>query len=217
MMKTPTTKKLANKIQVAAVDYKPIGTDEVFYKIPKYSDLYISQYGQIIQVYKDNKAIIRKTFYIAETGYTTITLTNTWGKRKNWGLHNLVAKVWLDKPPFEIEGEPLDAHHKIKVKNNLKMQSIDINFASNLEYVYRRYHKLIDATRSMKVSTYSGGWKSVKTVEDIAKYYNIDLQSLYERLIDKPSYRVDNLEYYEIDERRTIEIRKYRSKKRQKK
>lgn len=216
-MKTPTTKKLAKKIQCAAVDYKPIGTDEVFYQIPKYPDIFISQYAQIIQVYKDNRAIIRKTFYIASTGYTSITLTNAWGKRKNWGLHNLVAKAWLEKPSFQIEGEPLDAHHKIKVKNNLKMQSIDINFASNLEYVYRRYHKLIDATRSIKVSTYNGSWKSVKSVEDIAKYYNIELQSLYERLIDKPSYKVDNLEYYEIDERRTIEIRKYKSKKRQKK
>jgi hypothetical protein len=194
----------------------PIADDENFYQIPKYPDLFISQYAQIIQTFKSGKSIIRKTNYQVNTGYTTIVLTNKWGKRKCFGLHDLVAQVWCEKPTFAGENEPLQAHHKIKVKKNLKAQPISINFAENIEWVYAKYHKIVDFIRNIKVATYSGNWKSVKIIEDIAKHYKVALLDIYELLLQKPSYKVDTVEYYEaeIDKKVVaIEIRKFVTKK----
>lgn len=220
MLKKPATKKLSEKNVMAAVDknsmpLKKLFEDEVFYQIPKYPNLFISQYARIIQTYKKTAPRLLTPFYDIGTGYTNIVLTNAYGKRKCWGLHILVAMVWCEPPSFEIDSE-LEVHHKIKVKSNLKMQPIDINFADNLMYVYRKYHKLIDSTRSIKVSTYSRTWKSVKRIEDIAKYYNLKVQDVYEFLIKKPSFKVGALEYYEGKigtQEIGVELRKYATKK----
>lgn len=211
MMKTPTTKKLPKKTQYTTDGYMPIAENEAFYQCPKYPDIFISQYAQVIQVFKNKKAIVRKTFYITDSGYTTITLTNSWGKRKNWGIHHLVGMVWLEKMSFLPEDEPQDVHHIYKVLG-MKASSIDVNFACNLMYVYRKYHKILDTTRSLKVSVYGGGWKSMKSIEEVSKHLNKPLKDIYELLLGKYTYMAEGLEYYEIDKFTTIEVRKYKSK-----
>jgi len=221
MMKTPTTKKLSQKIQSSTTGYIAIDSDEQFFQIPKYPDLFISQYAQIIQTFKNGKSIVRKSSYEIRTGYTTIVLTNKWKKRKCFGIHDLVGQVWLEKPTFAGTDEPMQVHHKIKVKKNLKFQSININFAEHLEYVYFKYHKIADTVRSIKVSTPKGNWRSVKTVEQAAQYYRVPIITIYELLQDKPSYKADKLEYYEMTIHRKdgtaldmgIEVRKYSQKK----
>lgn len=219
MMKKPTTKKLMKTQQYATIGYMPIADDEVFYKCVGYSDIYVSQYAQFIQVMPNGETLIRNTFFDTKTGYTNIVLTRKRGKksvRKCWGIHTLVGEVWLEKPTFAGTDEKLQVHHKIKIKRNLKMQPIDINFAENLEYVYWKYHKIVDITRSIKVATYGGNWKSVKTIEDIAKHYKVPLLDIYELLLGKPSIKDNLLEYYEakIDKKVVaIEIRKFVTKK----
>jgi hypothetical protein len=219
MMRTPTTRKLSKTQQYSTLGYIPIADDEVFYKCVGYNDIYVSQYAQFIQVISSGETIIRNTFYDTKTGYTNIVLTKKRGKktiRKCWGIHTLVGEVWLEKPTFAGTSEKLQVHHKIKIKRNLKMQPIDINFAENLQYVYLKYHKLIDSIRNIKVSTYSGNWKSVKSIEDIAEYYSVPLIDIYELLQGKPSYVVKKVEYYEstIAKKKVgIEIRKFVTKK----
>jgi hypothetical protein len=219
MIKKPTTKKLTKTQQYATIGYMQIADDEAFYKCVGYKDIYVSQYGQFIQVIPNGETLIRNTFFDTKTGYTNIVLIRKRGKkseRKCWGVHTLVAEVWCEKPTFAGDSEPLQVHHRIKVKKNLKAQPISINFAENLEWVYARYHKIVDITRNIKVATYSGNWKSVKTIEDIAKHYKVSLLDIYELLLQKPSYKVDAVEYYEaeIDKKIVaIEIRKFVTKK----
>lgn len=221
MLKTPTTKRLSKKKQYRTKGYMPIADDEEFYKcVGGYKDIYVSQYAQFIQLLPNGETIIRNTYYDAKTGYTNIVLTKKRGKktvRKCYGIHTLVAEVWVEKPTFLGENEQLQVHHKIKIKKNLKAQHINVNFAENLQWVFWKYHKLIDSIRNIKISTYNGSWKSVRTIEDIAKYYRLQLLDIYELLLGKPTYKPDKLlEYYEatIDGKIIgIEIRKYVTKK----
>lgn len=220
MLKKPVTKKLSEKNVLATVDknsipLKKLFDDEVFYQIPKYPNLFISQYARIIQTYKRAAPRLLSPHYEVETGYTKIVLTNAYGKRKCWCLHILVAMVWCEHPSFKIADE-LEVHHKIKVKSNLIMQPMEVNFAENLMYVYRKYHKLIDSIRGIKVATYSKNWKTVKSIEDIAKYYNVEEKDVYEFLIKKPNNKVNSYDYYDgkIGKQEVgIELRRYASKK----
>jgi len=218
-LKKPTTKKLSRWQQENTIGYIQISNDEAFYKCVGYTDIYVSQYAQFIQLLPDGESIIRTPFYDLSTGYTNIVLIKRKGKkvkRTCKGIHDLVAQVWCEKPTFAGTDEPMQSHHKIKVKKNLKQQPISINFAENLEWVYRKYHKLKDIIRSIKVSTYSGNWKAVNDIEDIAKYYKVQLIDIYELLLQKPTYEADKLEYYEatIDNKIiAIEIRKFVTKK----
>lgn len=103
MIKIPTTRKLSNKKLSAAIDREgnpvlKIFPDEEFYQIPRYPDIYISQYARIIHTYKDSASRLMYPYYDANTGYTTITLMNKQKKRVCYGLHQLVALVWLEKP-----------------------------------------------------------------------------------------------------------------------
>jgi hypothetical protein len=218
-MKTPTTRRLSRWQQSNTIGYIPIADDEKFYQIPCYSDIYVSQFAQFIQVLPNGDSMMRNAFFDIKTGYTNIVLSKRRGRKVNRtcrGVHDLVASVWLEKPTFAGTDERLQVHHLMKVKRNMKMQPIDINFAENLEYVYWKYHKLVDITRSIKVATYGGNWKSVKTIEDISKHYRVPLLEIYELLLQKPSNKVDTVEYYEteIDKKVVaIEIRKFVTKK----
>lgn len=218
-LRKPTTKKLSRWQQENTIGYIQISDDEAFYKCVGYPDIYVSQYAQFIQLLPDGESIIRNTFFDVKTGYTNIVLIKRKGKkviRTCKGVHDLIGQVWLQKPTFADENEPMQVHHIYKVKKNLKQQPISINFAENIEWVYRKYHKLKDIIRSIKVSTYSGNWKSVGDIEDIAKHYKVQLIDIYELLLQKPTYEVDKLEYYEatIDNKAiAIEIRKFVTKK----
>lgn len=218
----PTTKKLSQKKMMAAVDchgnrFQKLFLDEAFHQIPRYPGIYISQYARLIQTRGLKQPRLLSPSYDVNTGYTTIVLTNKKGKRKCYGVHDLVARVWLKKPSFKLENEPLDVHHRIKVKQNLELQPINVNFAENLQYVYRKYHKTLDSIKKLRIKLITGAWRTVESIEEIAAYYGVTDYSIYELLNEKPVQMLDKKEYYIKDiptadgktQSVVIEVKKY--------
>lgn len=154
MLKTPTTRKLSEKKVLSAVDkdgnlFQKLFPDEKFYQYPNYPNVFVSQYGNVITTCGKTPRL-RQPYYNPETGYTNIVLTKR-GKRDLKYIHILVAEIWLQKPSFQLE-EPLEVHHKEKVRDNLQCQSIDVNFAENLVFVYKKYHSALEDIKTMIVS-----------------------------------------------------------------
>lgn len=118
------------------------------------------------------------------------------GKKKKFYIHRLVAEVWCQKPDFEIPNCPLQVHHKLKVLRN---STIDVNFAMNLEYLYRPHHKAIEHITSYQVQRPTGKWFYLPDVHAIAEYYNTSTYSIYQLLTHSPKEIKGNYEIYESD------------------
>ena len=134
MMKMPTTKKLPEKQVARTVTAKgkpfmKLFSDEKFYQYPRYTNVFVSQYGNVISTFG-------KTPHLLSLQHENNNYLSVWirkkGKKKKFYIHRLVAEVWCQKPDFEIPNCPLQVHHKLKVLRN---STIDVNFAINLEYL----------------------------------------------------------------------------------
>lgn len=226
-MITPVTKKLSRVKQFASRDkngvpYQPLFNDEVFYQVPRIKFLYVSQYARLIRTYKNAAPRLLSPAYNPESGYTTLVITipkrknGKESERKCFGIHDLTAQVWCEYPNFLPPDEPTEVHHIIKVKKNLQEQPIDLNFAENLKVVYEKYHSLHDDIRSIKVSAPNGNWKRLTAIEEISRYFKIPLLQVYEILNSDPAYKVNGLEYYNVNQNQSIEIRKFKLKKKKK-
>ena len=117
-------------------------------------------------------------------------------QKKKFYIHRLVAEVWCQKPDFEIPNCPLQVHHKLKVLRN---STIDVNFAMNLEYLYRPHHKAIEHIKSYQVQRPTGKWFYLPDVHAIAEYYNTSTYSIYQLLTHSPKEIKGNYEIYESD------------------
>lgn len=200
MMKKPTTRKLSEAKVLLAKDkdgnpFKKLFPDEKFYQYPNYPKIFVSQYANVIST-NQNRYIWRTPYYNAETGYSTLVLTKR-GKRECKGIHELVAEVWLEKPSFVLQDE-LEVHHQIKVKENLQCQPINLNFAENLCYVYRKYHHMLDQNNSMKYK-YKNKWHEAAEPIEIAQAYGVSEYSIYELLLHEPQDIKKKDKFYKQD------------------
>lgn len=134
MMKKPTTKKLPEKQVARTVTAKgkpfmKLFSDEKFYQYPRYTNVFVSQYGNVISTTGTVPHLL--TPQLESNNYLSVHLFKK-RKNKKFYVHRLVAEVWCQKPDFELPGCPLQVHHKLKVLRN---STIDVNFAINLEYL----------------------------------------------------------------------------------
>lgn len=188
MMKKPTTKKLPEYIVRQAKDsdnnlFRKLFPDEKFYQYPRYPNIFVSQYANVITTYHGNIRW-RIPYYNSETGYSSLVISKR-NRRTTKGIHELVAEVWLQEPTFAI-ASPLDVHHNIKVKGNLSAQPINLNFAENLQYVYRLYHPMLDSIKSMKYF-YKSRWRKATEVIEIASSLGVSEYSIYQLLTQSPT------------------------------
>lgn len=208
MLKKPTTRKLSEKKVLAAEDkdhnkFKKLFPDEQFYQFPGYPNVYCSQYANVITTY-GRKSYWRSLYYDPNTGYTSIVLCKH-GKRRMFYIHEIVAEIWLEKPSFELQ-DILNIHHKIKVKQYLQCQPININFAENLQYVYLKYHPMLDSIKSIKY-LFKSKWHKAVEPEEIAIAYNVSAYTIYELLYHEPQDIKSKYEYY-IKDNITIKVMK---------
>lgn len=188
MIKQPTTRKLAERKVLSAVDkdgnkFQKLFPDEKFYQFPGYPKVFVSQYANIITT---NYKIPRwcSPYYNSTIGYTTIILCKH-GIRKLFTLHEIVAEVWLQKPSFQIDNT-LQVHHKIKVRDNLSCQPINLNFAEQLQYTYLKYHPMLDSIETMEYF-YKKRWHKASEPEEIALAYGVSDYSIYKLLYKDPT------------------------------
>lgn len=200
MIKKPTTTKLLDSQLVKAVDYNgnpyiKLFPDEEFYEFPDYPNVYISQYANVLRVFK-NVIRQRKLEYDKETGYSRLTVEENY-ERKRFKVHRMVALVWCEKPNFEIPNLPedsrdnnLEVHHLIKVRDNLNEQPINLNWAENLVWVPHKYHVMIDQIKSFQVQRKHSKNPKAKvrkqSIQEIAKYYNVSEYDIYELVYNEP-------------------------------
>lgn len=198
MMKKPTTKKLPEKQVARTVTAKgkpfmKLFSDEKFYQYPRYTNVFVSQYGNVISTFG-------KTPHLLSLQHENNNYLSVWirkkGKKKKFYIHRLVAEVWCQKPDFEIPNCPLQVHHKLKVLRN---STIDVNFAMNLEYLYKPHHKAIEYIKSYQVQRPTGKWFYLPDVHAIAEYYNTSTYSIYQLLTHSPKEIKGNYEIYESD------------------
>lgn len=209
MLKQPTTKKLSEKKVSHAVDYnknpyEKMFDDEKFYQFPQYPNVFVSQYETIISLSGDTPHQ-KKPSKDKNSDYYFVMLYKN-GEGKKHYVHRMVAEVWCEKPTFEMPYK-LQVHHNKKV---IKYgQSIDVNFAENLQWVYAPYHAMLDSIKSMQVKTPTGNYKYLKEVREIADYYNVSEQFIFE-LLKKQPYETDGTtEIYKSDNIE-IKVRRYK-------
>ncbi len=211
MMKEPTTKKLSEKQVARTVTSKgkpfmKLFPDERFYQYPKYPKIFVSQYANIISTTGKTPHLLSP--YLESNYYLSVSLCKHGKKRKKY-VHRLVAEVWCKKPDFELPGCPLEVHHKLKVLRN---STVNVNFAMNLEYLYRPHHKAIDYIKSYQVQRPSGNWFYVSDVQAIADYYHTSDYSIYQLLRRSPKKIENNYEIYESNNIK-IKIKKDKNSK----
>lgn len=97
---------------------------------------------------------------------------------------------------YNVQNCPLQVHHKLKVLRN---STIDVNFAMNLEYLYRPHHKAIEHIKSYQVQRPTGKWFYLPDVHAIAEYYNTSTYSIYQLLTHSPKEIKGIYEIYESD------------------
>ena len=149
--------------------------------IIEYKGLYkISEYGDIIHLPRKvnstrsiNKFRITKEKKLKtqtnKYGYNYIILANSFGKRKHYFIHQLVAKTFLDNPNNYIS-----INHKDENKTN--------NHYSNLEWCSIKYNNLFN-NRQKKINTIlQNTVKSRKIVQQFDKLNNFiqEFQSINE-------------------------------------
>lgn len=206
MMKEPTTKKLSEKQVSRTVTAKnepfmKLFPDEKFYQYPQYTNIFVSQYGNIIST--KGKVPHLLSPHLESNNYLSVHLFKK-RKNKKFYVHRLVAEVWCQKPDFELPGCSLQVHHKKKVLRN---PTIDVNFARNLEYVYEPHHKAIEYIKSYQVQRSTGNWFYLPDVHAIADYYHTSNYSIYQLLTHSPKEIKGNYEIYESDNIK-IKVRK---------
>lgn len=211
MMKEPTTKKLSEKQVARTVTSKgkpfiKLFPDERFYQYPKYPKIFVSQYANIISTTGKTPHLLSP--YLESNYYLSVSLCKHGKKRKKY-VHRLVAAVWCKKPDFELPNYPLEVHHKLKVLRN---STVNVNFAMNLEYLYRPHHKAIDYIKSYQVQRPSGNWFYVSDVQAIADYYHTSDYSIYQLLRRSPKKIENNYEIYESNNIK-IKIKKDKNSK----
>lgn len=198
MMKKPTTKKLPEKqvertvtVTAKGKPFMKLFSDEKFYQYPRYTNVFVSQYGNVISTFG-------KTPHLLSLQHENNNYLSVWirkkGKKKKFYIHRLVAEVWCQKPDFEIPNCPLQVHHKLKVLRN---STIDVNFAINLEYLYKPHHKAIEYIKSYQVQRPTGKWFYLSDVHAIAEYYNTSTYSIYQLLTHSPKEIKGIYEIYE--------------------
>lgn len=207
-MKKPTTKKLSEKKVFLALDYngapyQKLFPDERFYQFPRYPNVFVSQYSTVISTAGKIPRQLKPSKDSNSNYYFLMLYKNR--KNKKHYLHRIVAEVWVEKPTFEMSSQ-LEVHHNKKVIKY--SESIEVNFAENLQYVYKIYHSLLDSIRSMKVKTPTGKYKYLKEVRQIADYYNVSEYSIYELLSKPPQSIEENTELY-VSDGIEIQVRKY--------
>ena len=198
MMKKPTTKKLTKKQVAATVTSKgepfmKLFPDEKFYQYPKYPNIFVSQYANVISTTGKTPHLLSP--HLEFNNYLSVHLFKK-GKSKKFYIHRLVAEVWCKKPDFVIPNCPLEVHHKLKVLQN---PTINVNFAQNLEYLYKPHHRAIEYIKSYQVQRPTGKWFYLSDVHAIAEYYNTSTYSIYQLLTRSPKEIKGNYEIYESD------------------
>lgn len=176
-------------------------SDEKFYQYPRYTNVFVSQYGNVISTTGTVPHLL--TPQLESNNYLSVSPCKK-GKKKKFYIHRLVAEVWCQKPDFEIPNCPLEVHHKLKVLRN---STIDVNFAMNLEYLYKPHHKAIEYIKSYQVQRPTGKWFYLSDVHAIAEYYNTSTYSIYQLLTRSPKEIKGNYEIYESDNIK-IKVRK---------
>lgn len=165
------------------------------------TNVFVSQYGNVISTTGTVPHLL--TPQLAPNNYLYVSPCKK-GKKKKFYIHRLVAEVWCQKPDFEIPNCPLQVHHKLKVLRN---STIDVNFAMNLEYLYRPHHKAIEHITSYQVQRPTGKWFYLSDVHAIAEYYNTSTYSIYQLLTHSPKEIKGNYEIYESNNIK-IKVRK---------
>lgn len=211
MMKEPTTKKLSEKQVARTVTSKgkpfmKLFPDEKFYQYPKYPKIFVSQYANIISTTRKTPHLLSPR---PESNYYLSVSLYKHGKKRKKYVHRLVAAVWCKKPDFELPNYPLEVHHKLKVLRN---STVNVNFAMNLEYLYRPHHKAIEDIKSYQVQRPSGNWFYVSNVQAIADYYHTSDYSIYQLLRRSPKKIENNYEIYESNNIK-IKIKKDKNSK----
>lgn len=100
MMKKPTTKKLPEKQVARTVTAKgkpfmKLFSDEKFYQYPRYTNVFVSQYGNVISTTGTVPHLL--TPQLAPNNYLYVSPCKK-GKKKKFYIHRLVAEVWCQKP-----------------------------------------------------------------------------------------------------------------------
>lgn len=175
--------------------------DEVFKKIPKYKNYYISNYGRLIRTYNNGKAILIKP-EIVTNGYLAYRIYN--GTRKYRGkavkdkqgnvkrikkrttAHRLVAIVFVDNYYKSYAIDELQVHHKDKNINN--------NYYKNLIWLPVGVHTFIH--RINKIGTYSSGtgnFRTYKDIEKVAQICKLNIAEFLELLEEEANMPIDHI------------------------
>lgn len=151
--------------------------DEIFVKVQKYDDYYISNYGRVISKQRGEYKLLEG--HITSHGYMSYKLLRTVEKSRNhkkeivdemWEVtaHQLVAIHFLNNYQPDIK---IHVHHKDGDKLN--------NDFRNLRWVSPREHKLIHTID--KIGIYDRENKCVveyKTPYDVAENYGLSMEQL---------------------------------------
>lgn len=205
MLKQPKTRKLSSKTVAETLDsngkpYQLEYPDEQFYQYPGYPNYFVSQYANVISTAGDYPKQLKP---YKRNHYLALRISNKKNTKQLY-LHTIVAEVWVEKPSFYMKC-PLEIHHKKKIRSN----SSNIHYASNLTYVYKPYHMILDQIKSMQIKTKSGSYKYMQEVKQIADYFKVSEELIFNLLKKKPFDVQGKVEIYRL-ENIEIKVKKYK-------
>lgn len=120
-----------------------IGSDfiEIWKDIPGYEGYYkISDIGNVMMFYHNHW--VEKSQYKTSCGYMYVTLRSN-GKRKNCGVHRLVAEVFVDG---YFDGA--EVNHKDLDKCNNCCENLEwVTHSENQKHQYKKYHPLYEKNK----------------------------------------------------------------------
>lgn len=193
-------------------DIKEIGgliePDEEFRKAKGVRSVYVSNYGRVISK-RTGKPRLLKSYFL--NGYHSIVVENENKKRKNYFVHILVAKAFVEVPDWINKDDRKEVHHIQKVDRKCEIEYSDR--ASNLCWLPPKIHKIVDSEEvAVKIN---GQYVSMDFVK-IAEFYGVSPYALAKTVGNvwkkPPTKQEDNIYYYQMpledgDKKVNIDIR----------
>jgi hypothetical protein len=166
MIKNKCKKLKQVDLNILRKKYSYIKSDEVFRKIEKCSDYYVSQYGNVASTKGNDIKILKQ--YDNGYGYIQVFLMIR-SKRIVKYVHKLVAETWLVN---NYPGEEIEVHH---IDGNTKH-----NYISNLMILNSEHHAIENHVKSIALyHKTTDKFKYYKSIEGLATKLKIDVKELY--------------------------------------
>lgn len=180
--------KTENVLDTTTINIELISPQEKFLQVEGFPDYYISDMGRLVSKRRKTAKIIKPR--VDKAGYSHYTLIDKYGQMCQLLAHRLVAMSFIKNRNPNKKNE---VHH-IKKGDFPKDNSY-----KNLIWTSKEDHVSLELPVELYLKIDGARFKDFKSYTSLAKYTDIQFNTLYPALKKKPTFQSCGTSFYELE------------------